>query len=84
PLNVVLKQHSGRPEEERPLDVFGEWTSPLKEGQHKPQECNGSAQPLKGDAAVPSPIRASRHHARPQSCPPRAKGSVMSGPWSLE
>ncbi|MCI15431.1 sulfate transporter, partial [Trifolium medium] len=36
PPNMVLKQHSGRPEEERPLDVFGEWMSPLKEGQHKP------------------------------------------------
>ncbi|MCI30865.1 hypothetical protein A2U01_0052076, partial [Trifolium medium] len=42
PLNVVLKQHPGSPEEERPLDVPGLWTLPLKEGQVRSQEHDGS------------------------------------------
>ncbi|MCI54846.1 hypothetical protein A2U01_0076096, partial [Trifolium medium] len=50
PLNMVLKQHPGSPVEERPLDVYGLWTSPLKEGQVRPQEHDGSSQTLKGDS----------------------------------
>ncbi|MCI38955.1 hypothetical protein A2U01_0060184, partial [Trifolium medium] len=79
PLNVVLQQHPGSPVSEHPLDVSGLWTSPLREGQGRSRERVGSPQSLKGDSVVSSTARAPRHRDRSQSCPPRAKGSVMSG-----